>query len=35
MGNRKVRFWLDRWCGDEPSRDVFPSLLVIETSKEE
>ena len=34
VNGRKVRFWLDMWCGDELLRDAFPSLLVIATSKE-
>ena len=31
---RKVRFWLDKWCGDEPLRSPFPSLFALATSKE-
>ena len=31
---RRVRFWQDRWCRDEPLRDAFPSLFAIAASKE-
>lgn len=35
MGSeRRVRFCGDRWCMDEPLRDVFPSLFAIAVSKE-
>ena len=28
VGNgRRVRFWLDRWCGDEQLRDAFPCYM--------
>ena len=29
VGNgRRVKFWMDKWCGDEPSCVSFPSLKV-------
>ena len=31
---RRVRFWPDRWCTNEPLRDAFPSLFSIAASKE-
>ena len=31
---RRVRFWLDKWCGYLPLRDAFPSLFAITASKE-
>ena len=35
VGNgRRVRFWLDKWCGNETLRDAFLSLYAIATSKE-
>ena len=35
MGDgRRVRFWKDRWCGDEALRISFPSLYALVTSKE-
>ena len=35
MGNgRRVRFWKDKWCGDEPLRISFPSSFAITSSKE-
>ena len=35
VGNeRRVRFWLDRWCRDEHLREVFRSLFAIVDSKE-
>ena len=30
----RVRFWLDKWYGDEPLRDMFPTLLTLVVSKE-
>ena len=30
VGNgRRVRFWKDKWCGDDPLRISFPSLFAI------
>lgn len=26
---RRVKFWLDKWCGDASSKDSFPSLFSI------
>ena len=35
VGNgRRVKFWLEKWCEDEPLRSVFPSLFAIAVSKE-
>ena len=35
VGNRRrVRFWEDRWCGEETLKVVFPTLFTIATSKE-
>lgn len=35
VGNgRRVRFWNDRWCGDEALSISFPSLYALVTSKE-
>lgn len=32
MGNgRRVRFWLDRLCGDEPLKYAFPSLMLFQS----
>ncbi|RVW96810.1 hypothetical protein CK203_026027 [Vitis vinifera] len=31
---RRVRFWEDRWCGDEALSLSFPSLYALVTSKE-
>ena len=29
-----MRFWEDRWCGDEALSRSFPSLYALATSKE-
>ena len=29
-----MRFWRDKWCGDEPLCDSFPSLFAFSLSKE-
>ena len=35
MGDgKRVRFWKDRWCGEEPLVVTFPELLSIATNKE-
>ncbi|RVX06663.1 hypothetical protein CK203_029560 [Vitis vinifera] len=35
VGNgRRVRFWRDRWCGDSPLCESFPSLFALSTEKE-
>ena len=31
---RRVRFWEDRWCGDDALSLSFPSLFALATSKE-
>ena len=31
---RRVRFWEDRWCGDDALSVSFPSLYVLVASKE-
>ncbi|RVX13202.1 Protease Do-like 1, chloroplastic [Vitis vinifera] len=34
VGNgQRVRFWMDKWCGDEPLCESFPSLFSISLSK--
>ena len=36
VGNgRRIRFWLDSWCGDEALCNSFPSLFALAVSKEE
>ena len=35
VGNgRRVRFWRDRWCGDAPLCESFPSLFALSIEKE-
>ena len=35
VGNgRRVRFWRDRWCGDSPLCESFPSLFALSLEKE-
>ena len=35
VGNgQRVRFWKDKWCGDEPLYESFPSLFVISRAKD-
>ena len=35
MGDRRrVRFWEDRWCGDDALSVSFPSLYAMAASKE-
>ena len=35
MGNGQyVRFWNDKWCGDEPLSVAFPTLFGIAISKD-
>ena len=31
---RRVRFWKDKWCGDEPLCESFPSLFSISLAKD-
>ena len=31
---RRVRFWRDRWCGDFPLCESFPSLFALSAEKE-
>ncbi|RVW21407.1 hypothetical protein CK203_106934 [Vitis vinifera] len=31
---QRVRLWMDKWCGDEPLCESFPSLFTISSSKE-
>lgn len=31
---RRVRFWLDKWCGDKSLRVFVPSLFALATSKD-
>ena len=30
---QRVRFWMDKWCGEEPLCESFPSLFSISLSK--
>ena len=35
VGNgRRVRFWRDRWCGDSPLCESFPSFFSLSAEKE-
>ena len=35
VGNgRRVRFWNDRWCGEDPLAVAFPELFLIAIDKE-
>ena len=35
VGNgKRVRFWKDKWCGDDPLCTSFPSLFAISLDKE-
>ena len=35
VGNgTRVRFWKDKWCGDEPLCESFPSLFAISLAKD-
>ena len=35
LGNgRRVFFWKDNWCGEEPLSLTFPSLFSVATNKE-
>ena len=35
VGNgQRVRFWRDKWCGDEPLYVSFPSLFTLSLTKE-
>ncbi|KAJ0824256.1 hypothetical protein HanRHA438_Chr17g0790531 [Helianthus annuus] len=29
----KTLFWLDKWAGNQPLKDVFPGLFTVETYK--
>ena len=29
-----IKFWKDKWCGDEPLNVSFPSLFSLISSKE-
>ena len=31
---RRVRFWKDKWCGNNTLRDAFPSLFALAVSKD-
>ena len=30
---RRVRFWEDTWCGENPLCDTFPSLFMLTETK--
>ena len=35
MGNgQRVRFWKNKWCGDDPLCVTFPSIFALIVSKE-
>ena len=35
VGNgRRIKFWKDRWCSEEPLCKIFPSLFALSDSKE-
>ena len=35
VGNgQRVKFWIEKWCGDTPLSHSFPSLFAITSSKE-
>ena len=29
-----ICFWIDRWCGDRPLKDVFPDLYACESNRQ-
>ncbi|RVW69709.1 hypothetical protein CK203_060610 [Vitis vinifera] len=31
---RRIKFWKDRWCSEEPLCEIFPSLFALSDSKE-
>ena len=31
---RRVKFWKDRWCSEEPLCEIFPPLFALSNSKE-
>ncbi len=32
VGDR-IHFWIDRWCGDRPLKDVFPDLYACASNR--
>ena len=35
VGNgKRIKFWKDKWCGDEPLNVSFPSLFALSNSKD-
>ena len=32
--DNRVKFWIDKWCGDTCLRDSFPTLYSIASSKD-
>ena len=30
----RIRFWMDKWCGDTPLKDLFPHLFLCSTNRE-
>jgi hypothetical protein len=30
----RIRFWHDRWCGEEPLRSTFPEYFSIDREKD-
>ena len=36
VGNgKRIKFWKDKWCGDEPLNVSFPSLFALSNSKDD
>ena len=33
-GGRRVRFWKDRWCGEDSLEEAFPSLYSLASSRD-
>ena len=29
----RIRFWEDKWCGENPLRELFPTLYALADSK--
>ena len=30
----RIRFWMDKWCGDIPLKDLFPLLFLCSTNRD-
>ena len=33
LGDRRIRFWEDKWCGRNPLSEMFPTLYALVDSK--